>query len=119
PPVENISRLTFKPSERSDLKPSGILKMRAHELQRENAHAKRNQQPATKKHNYFLCRVCLFVAHLTAVMITFQPIRLRSLSSIDSETSGDKNRSSARVNCSISIATSRKQSNSARAWVLL
>ncbi len=50
-----------------------------------------------------------------AVMITFQPIRLRSLSSIDSETSGDRNRNSARVNCSTSTSTSLNKLKSSRA----
>ena len=43
-PVEDVARLAVKLRVRADLKPPGIVKMRAHKLQREDAHANRDEQ---------------------------------------------------------------------------
>src|SRR5215467_9191621 len=102
PAVENVARLSIKLRVRADLKPRRIVEMRAHELQREDAHANRDQ------HHREEC------FHLIAVTITFQPMRFRSRSNIDSDTSGEIKRSSARVSCSTSTFTSLNIRNNSR-----
>ena len=42
--VEDIARLAIKLRIRSDLKPRRVVKMRTHELQREDTHADRDEQ---------------------------------------------------------------------------
>ena len=42
--VEDVARLPIKLRVRPDLKPSGIVQVRAHELQREDTHANRDEQ---------------------------------------------------------------------------
>ena len=43
-PLEDVARLPVKLRVRTNLKPTRIVKMRAHELQREDPHANRDEQ---------------------------------------------------------------------------
>ena len=115
--------------------------MRAHELQREDAHANRDEQQrkeyrklfsidpqsakkvfsrsgATAQRNGFAFR-CVVAPlrekyYLVAVTITFHPILFLSFSKTASVISGDRNRSSARINCSTSTLTSLNIPNNSR-----
>ena len=49
--VEDVARLPVKLGVRADLKPGGIVEMRAHELQREDTHANRGHKEAQKTQN--------------------------------------------------------------------
>ena len=111
-PVEDVACLPVKLRVRTNLKPPGIVEMRAHELQRENAHAYRDEQQ--REEYWELFSIDPQTLYLVAVIITFQPMLLHSRSNIESETSGDRKRSSLRINWSTSTRTSLNIPNSSR-----